>query len=155
MFTRPSGCVHVVFRFETHSNGFYWFPYGGPQGPISFHVSSDFFCPLSSSVVFWYSCLFLTSVWTRYYCTLTLPPLRLIQGQCKVECFPADCTFILAVYLTHCKWRKWNMCLGGWCDGCDPAGCWLRWIAPCFVVTVCFFAPTRPHTIHEPDSDLD
>lgn len=93
-------------------------------------------------------------MWTRYYSALTLLSLRLIQGRFKVECFPADCTFILAAYLTHCEWRKWNMCLGGRCDRCDPTGCWLRQIARCFVVTVCGCAPIWPDTIHKPVSDL-
>lgn len=129
--------------------------YGCQPGTISCHVSPGFILPLGSdsSVSFWYSCSFPTLVWTRYYFALH-SFLGLMQGRCKVERFPADCSFILVAYLTHCKWREWNMCLGGCCDGCDPAGCWLSLIAPRCVVTFSCSAPTRPHTIHDPVSDF-
>lgn len=90
---------------------------------------------LAPSLVFWFLCSFLTSVWTLLLCTYT-PPLRLTPGWCKAECFPADWTLITAACVTQCEWRKWNICLGVWCDGCDPAGCWLSLIAVCFVATV-------------------
>lgn len=76
------------------------------------------------AVVLWYSCSCSTSVWTPLLCSYS-PLSQVNTGPMHSECFPADCTFILAVHLTHCKSRKWNMCLCVWSDGCDPAACWL------------------------------
>lgn len=154
-YRRPYLMVNVITNDHTQLQDVYTLflslsqllliAYDGTQGAVSFHVSSGFIRPLCWFLVFtyyWYS--FLTSVWTCYYCALTLLSLRLIQDLFKVECFPANCTFILAAYLTHCKRRKWNMCLGGWCDRCDPADCWLSWIVPCFV---CHSLRLCPHLI--------
>lgn len=132
-----SGCVRVVF---CHSHSFYWSPTAAHKGPYHFMFRRVLFAPSALIPCFLILLIFISdlSVNTLLFCTYTLRllSLRLIQGRFKVECFHADCTFILAAYLTHRKWRKWNMCLGGWCDGSDPTGCWFSRIAPCFVATV-------------------